>query len=144
MRPKTCLDDRVQTVCIYCAMLMTFYAPTTTQTVCCNTNISLSHLSWGMANNKLYLGAKLCKTRLHNGVQVLAMSPMRNTNEGGNYNGRYKMPKRAGNPFALRYDPEMDVSPKLSSDIASYFHSIIGIFRWMVELGKIDIITNVL
>ena len=38
----------------------------------------------------------------------------------------------------------MDVSPFLSPDEASYFQTIIGVMRWMVDLGKIDIAVEVL
>ena len=49
----------------------------------------------------------------------------------------------APNPFPLGYEPCMDVSPLLSPDEASYFHTIIGVMRWMVELGRIDIAVEV-
>ena len=51
------------------------------------------------------------------------------------------MPKRAANPFALGYDPETVVSPKLGSDLASYLQIIIGVLRLIIELGKIYTIT---
>ena len=53
------------------------------------------------------------------------------------------MPKRADNPLALGYVPELDVSPVLTSDLASYYQSQIGVLRWMVELGRVDINTEV-
>ena len=37
----------------------------------------------------------------------------------------------------------MDASPELDPDAVSYYLTIIGILRWMVELGRIDIITKV-
>jgi len=37
------------------------------------------------------------------------------------------------------YHPEIDVTPKLSSIEASYYQSLIGIIRWIVELGRINI-----
>ena len=33
----------------------------------------------------------------------------------------------------------MDVSPKLKPAEAAYFQSLIGVLRWIVELGRIDI-----
>ena len=53
------------------------------------------------------------------------------------------MPKKAENPFKMGYDPELDTSPELDPDAVSYYLTIIGILRWMVELGRIDIITEV-
>ena len=54
----------------------------------------------------------------------------------------YRMPKRAENPFGMGHDLSMSVSSEISPDAASYFQSIIGNFRWMVELGRIDINTG--
>ena len=33
----------------------------------------------------------------------------------------------------------MDISDELDEDEASYFQSLIGVFRWIVELGRVDI-----
>ena len=57
---------------------------------------------------------------------------------------RYKMPKKAENPFKMGYDPELDTSPELDPNAASYYLTIICILRWMVKLGRIDVITEVL
>ena len=37
----------------------------------------------------------------------------------------------------------MDTSPELEGELASYYQSQIGILRWIVELGRVDIITEV-
>lgn len=37
----------------------------------------------------------------------------------------------------------MDVSEELSAEDAAYFQSLIGILRWMVELGRVDITCEV-
>ncbi len=41
------------------------------------------------------------------------------------------------------YRPGLDVSPVLDPDQANYFASLIGVLRWAVELGRIDIYVNV-
>ena len=46
-------------------------------------------------------------------------------------------------PMTPGYRPELDVSPLLDEDQASYYMSLIGILRWMVELGRIDICVDV-
>ena len=46
-------------------------------------------------------------------------------------------------PFKVGYDQDLDISSGLSSDTASYYLTVIGILRWMIELGRIDIITEV-
>ena len=33
-----------------------------------------------------------------------------------NYSGRYRLPKRADNPFKIVYDPELDMRLKLEPD----------------------------
>ena len=52
---------------VYCVMLMTFYASITMQIPCWNGYISTFHLSKDCKPD-MYLGVKLCKTRLHNEV----------------------------------------------------------------------------
>jgi hypothetical protein len=42
-------------------------------------------------------------------------------------------------PMKTDYRPELDVSPVLNADQANYFMSLIGILRWVVELGRLDI-----
>jgi hypothetical protein len=51
--------------------------------------------------------------------------------------------KKASGPFAGRYTPEIDESPELDPTRANFYQSQIGILRWCVELGRIDIINEV-
>ena len=37
------------------------------------------------------------------------------------------------------YRPEIDITPELGEEDAEYFHSLIGVLRWIVELGRVDI-----
>jgi hypothetical protein len=46
-------------------------------------------------------------------------------------------------PMQADYRPELDVSPLLGPDQANYYESLIGILRWAVELGRIDIYIDV-
>ena len=46
------------------------------------------------------------------------------------------MSKKAKNPFEMGYNPELHTSPKFDPNTASYYLSIIGILRWMIELGR--------
>jgi hypothetical protein len=43
-----------------------------------------------------------------------------------------------------KYRPEIDVSPVLSDSMASYCQGLIGVLRWICELGIIDILKEVL
>ena len=40
-------------------------------------------------------------------------------------------------------DPELDTSPELDPDAGSYYVMIVSILRWMIEIGRIDMITKV-
>lgn len=46
-------------------------------------------------------------------------------------------------PMQPGYRPELNVSPILNPDQANYYMSLIGILRWAVELGHIDIHVDV-
>jgi hypothetical protein len=40
-------------------------------------------------------------------------------------------------------DPSTDLSDILDPDCSSFYQHLIGVMRWMVELGRIDIATEV-
>jgi hypothetical protein len=46
-------------------------------------------------------------------------------------------------PMTPGYRPELDVTPLLDPDQASYYMRLIGILRWAVELGRIDIYIDI-
>jgi len=56
-----------------------------------------------------------------------------------NKNGLGQLP-RVKSPWPRNYLPESDVSPELSPIMSSYFQSLIGILRWIVELGRADFV----
>jgi hypothetical protein len=51
--------------------------------------------------------------------------------------------KKATTPLRSGYRPELDATPELDDRRANYFQGLIGILRWMVELGRIDIMVSV-
>jgi hypothetical protein len=57
--------------------------------------------------------------------------------------GDQMLVKKASVPFAGGYKPELDESPELDPTRATFYQSQIGILRWCVEFGRIDIITEV-
>jgi hypothetical protein len=97
----------------------------------------------------LYLGSKIKRCILPNGVEAWGMSPTKYIHAAINNVQRYlaqkgmALPKRAATPFASGYVPETDTSALLNEEEASYMHSQIGVLRWIVELGRVDIITEV-
>ena len=97
-----------------------------------------------------YLGAKIRKTVLPNGVEAWGMSSSKyilaavaNVKDYIARNNLPSLPKRASAPFATGYRPDLDTSPELDAEQASYYQSQIGVLRWCVEIGRIDIITEV-
>jgi hypothetical protein len=46
-------------------------------------------------------------------------------------------------PMSNGYRPELDASPELDDRRANYYQGLIGVLRWMVELGRIDIMVSV-
>jgi hypothetical protein len=45
----------------------------------------------------------------------------------------------AKTPLPSGYRPEVDMSDELNNDLASRYSQLIGVLRWMVELGRVDI-----
>jgi hypothetical protein len=60
-----------------------------------------------------------------------------------NYDGRYVLSTQAANPFVMGYEPELDETPALDPNRASYYQSIIGMMQWMCKIGCIEIATEV-
>jgi hypothetical protein len=54
------------------------------------------------------------------------------------------VPGHCANPFAADYEPELDESKLLNPDLALWYALLIGMLQWMVKIGRVDIITEVL
>jgi hypothetical protein len=102
----------------------------------------------GSSDPDMYLGAKLKKVTLAHDVVAWSISPSKYVQEAvrncekhvkENFSTDFQLLKYAPNPFPIGYEPEMDVSRELTSDKASYYQTIIGVMRWMIELGRVDI-----
>jgi len=100
----------------------------------------------------IYLGTKLRETQLPNGIWAWGMSPSKYVNQAVNntesqlteeFGGRFKLPTRADNPFPTTYDPDTDVSDPLDPSLSSFYAHLIGMMRWMVEIGRVDIATEI-
>ena len=50
---------------------------------------------------------------------------------------------KVSTPLAADYRPELDVTPELDPRRANYYQGLIGVLRWIVELGRIDIIVPI-
>ena len=53
------------------------------------------------------------------------------------------MSKKSGPPIPTSYRPELDITPELISTDAAYYQSLVGILRWIVEIGRVDLCLEV-
>ena len=68
---------------------------------------------------------------------------IKNTEKYIRNNGAQMLRSKTRSPMETNYRPELDVSPLLPPEKANYYQSQLGILRWIVELGRIDIATEV-
>ena len=105
-----------------------------------------------MGDPDFYLGAKMRKVILPNGVEAWALSPSEHVQDAvcnvskciHKEFGAMKLREKASAPFPCDHQPEVDILPELDAKHASLHHSQVGILCWMVKLGRIDMITEVL
>ena len=97
----------------------------------------------------IYLGGKVKKVTLENGASAWSFSSsqyvqaaVKNVEEYLAKSGK-KLPARSKTPFSSNYRPEVDITKELDGVSASYYMSLIGVLRWMVELGRVDIAVEV-
>jgi hypothetical protein len=97
----------------------------------------------------LYLGGRTREVELENGVLAWAISAsqyiqaeVKNV-EFQLSKTNLKLPSKVDTPIQLSYRPELDTSDELSPEQSSYYQSLIGILRWIVEIGCIDICLEV-
>ncbi len=100
----------------------------------------------------IYLGAKLKLTQLNNGIWAWGLSPSKYVAQAikncamhltDKLDNRFHLPQRADNPFPSDYCPELDQSEPIDPECSSFYQHLNGVMRWMVELGHIDIATEV-
>ena len=56
---------------------------------------------------------------------------------------RYRLPPQADNPFLCDNAPEIDTTDPLNPEWSSFYQHLIGVTRWMVELDRVDIATEI-
>ena len=100
----------------------------------------------------MYLGAKLRQITLINNVGAWGMIPLKCVREADkifakhvkdNFLGNYTLSARSENLFFMGHEAFMDTYKALNPAEEYYFQSIIGVMRWMIEIGRIDIATEV-
>ena len=92
-----------------------------------------------------YLGNKMSEVTLDNGIKCWSASSsqyvqnaVKNVDDYRYKHGLAPLHKSKA-PWPTNYRPETDVTPELEPQQASYYQSLIGILRWIVELGRVDI-----
>ncbi|KAL7528322.1 hypothetical protein ACHAXR_005938, partial [Thalassiosira sp. AJA248-18] len=92
-----------------------------------------------------YLGGKLREVELENGTSCWAFGSAQYVHAAVDNVETYlkkkgeTLPAKAPTPLSTGYRPEIDLTPELGAADASYYHSLIGILRWIVELGRADL-----
>jgi hypothetical protein len=99
---------------------------------------------------KDYLGAKIKNWSIPNETrQVWSMNCTQYLKEAVKNvenelaKSNYVLRGKPNTPMQSGYRPELDISPILGPEQANYYQSLIGVLRWAVELGRIDIYINV-
>ena len=98
-----------------------------------------------------YLGNKLKPVTLPSGVVAWGMSSSKYVQEAVNKidsilakSSLNKALKRnARSPWPSGYEAELDASQELKDDEINIYQQFIGVLQWIVELGRVDIITEV-
>ena len=94
---------------------------------------------------KTYPGGTVSNIQLPNGVHAWAFSSSQYVNEAVKSVEKYLekigkilMSKKPSTPIPTSYSPELGITPELISTDAAYYQSLVGILRWIVELGRVD------
>jgi hypothetical protein len=111
----------------------------------------LFRLKDGYAAPTRYLGATIKKWRLlgdetpkhwgHSSEEYVKQA-IANVEEELLTHGR-RLSGRYSTPMSSNYRPELDYTPLLQDTAANYYMELIGILRWIVKLGRIDIMVDV-
>jgi hypothetical protein len=101
----------------------------------------------------VYLGTKIKPMTLPNGVVAWACSASKYVQEAVANIERYlaskdnemgkKLKTKVRSPWPSGYEPELDTSVELNAKDANYYQHLVGVLHWIVELGRVDVITEV-
>ena len=101
----------------------------------------------------IYLGADVAKVQTAGGHEVWSTSSksyvqnavkvVENLLVEDGKGMQLRSPAKAKNPIPSNYRPEVDVSAELEPDLISRYLQLIGVLRWAIELGRLDIFIEV-
>ena len=98
-----------------------------------------------------YLGANIEKLKLKYGQVVWSTncvdylnSAIKNVdNSLGVDNTALKNYVDGHRPYTSRFRTELDVTEELGEELTNSYQQLVGVLRWSIELGRIDIMTEV-
>ena len=102
---------------------------------------------------KIYLGGHVCKVKLDNVMTAwpfrssqYVRTAVKNVEEylKADTSWSWKLLAKAETPMQASHRPELDVLPELYYHNTLYYQSLIGVLKWIVELGRVDICLEVL
>jgi hypothetical protein len=74
---------------------------------------------------------KYCKAAVQNMEEQLAKK------------SQGRLPTRCGMPLSSGYKPELDATAELKADGVQYYQELIGVLRWAIKLGRVDLLLEV-
>ena len=93
----------------------------------------------------MYLGAQLGQMEV-DGVQCWTMSAekyvaesVKTVEESLSKKG-LRLPSKCYTPLSTDYRPELETTPELKADGVQHYQELVGILRWAVEIGRVDIL----
>ena len=97
----------------------------------------------------MYLGCGIANVRSNSGRQCWTLSSEKYikaavTNvEEKLAKSNLRLPTKCPTPMMSGYHPAEDTSPELNAEGMNYFQELIGVLRWAIELGRVDILLEV-
>ena len=94
----------------------------------------------------MYLGAQLGAMQVEGNEgwfmssEKYVKSTIQNIEETLQKKTGQQIPSKCKTPLAYGYPPELDVTPELKADSLQQYQELIGILRWAVEPGRVDIL----
>jgi hypothetical protein len=97
---------------------------------------------------EMYLGVTLEKKKNASGVECWTLSPEKYVKAAiENVEERIgELPHTKGQcptPMRTNYHPSEDISPELNAEGLAQYQELIGVLRWAVEIGRLDILLEV-
>jgi hypothetical protein len=98
-----------------------------------------------IARPEMYLGAQLGKINVDGqscwtmSAEKYVLASAKNVESVLAKRG-LRLPTKCYTPLPTDYRPELETSEELKADGLQYYQELIGVLRWAVELGRVDIL----